>query len=202
LIVRFGTRRFGAVIALAGAAVLATSGIALADSESGQHGHYVFKDDPGTVGATCVYAAVSPGYKLTSIVVKPASLWWPDTNSGNNREHGKVGWRLSLQISEPGAYGPWHTLFNAPTQIKQAYEDQPAYDPADRANLAKMTLDVNGGYRKKPDAHARVVHTAYWYAGDSSVMGTVTHEQFYYRIAGVPGHTELTTACPIHLISE
>jgi hypothetical protein len=200
--VRSGTRRFAAALALTAAAMLASSGIALANSETGQHGHYLFKDDPVTFGATCVYVPLSSGYKLTHIVVKPPSLWWPDTNSGNNREHGRVGWQLALQISVPGAYGPWHTLFNAPTQVKQAYEDQPAYDPADKANLPKMRLDVNGGYRKKPDAHARVVHTAYWYANDNSVMGTVTHEQFNYRIDGVPGHTGLTTACPIHLISE
>src|SRR3954468_6820114 len=86
-------------LAVAGAAVFATSGLTLADSESGQHGHYAFKDDASTGGATCVYSTAG---KLTEIVVKPPSLWWPDTDSGNNNEHGRVGWQLAVQISMPG----------------------------------------------------------------------------------------------------
>ena len=66
------------------------------------------------------------------------------------------------------------------------------YDNADKARLPQMTLHINGGYRKKPNAHARVIHDAYWYA-NGSTMGSVTHEQFNYAIQGVPGYRALTT---------
>jgi hypothetical protein len=190
--------RFTALVAVAGAALFATSGVAVADTESGQHGNYVFRDDSVKFGATCVYASQGSGkYKLTQIVVKAPWLWWMDTDSGNNREHGTVGWQMWVQISNPGAYGPWHTLYTSPMQTKRAYEDQPAYDKADAARLPTMTLNINGGYKKKPNAHARIVHDGFW-LGNNDALGEVTHEQFNYAIKGVPGYTGLTTACPIH----
>lgn len=189
--------RLSAVVALAGAAVFATSGLALADSESGQHGHYVFKDDASTKGATCVYAGSDP-YKLTQIVVKPPSLWWPDTDSSNNRQHGLVGWQVSVQISVPGAYGPWHTLYTTSPQVKKAYEDQPAYDKADMAKLATWTLAINGSYKHKPHAYARIVQEAFWYNANGSMLGSVSHEQFNFKWQNVPNQNGSTTACPIH----
>jgi len=171
--------------------------VTLADSETGQHGHYLFKDDATKYGATCIYAGSGP-YKLTQIVVKAPSLWWPDTVSGNNNEHGTVGWQLSLQISVPGAYGPWHTLFTTSPQQKTAHEDQPPYNPTDKAKLAQWTLNVNGGFKHKPNAYAAVEHEALWYNPDSSTMGTVTHDQFYYKWQNVPGQSGSTGACPIH----
>jgi hypothetical protein len=171
----------------------------MADTETGQHGNYLFRDDQVKTGATCVYAAQGGKYKLTQIVVKGPWLWWPDTNSDNNREHGKVGWNVDVQISKPGSYGPWHTLFESGTQIKTAYEDQPAYDKADSPRMPKLTLYINGAYRKKPNAAARIVHEATWGTG-SSTLGSLTHEQIYYNVNGVPGLDQITTACPIHLM--
>ena len=179
-------------------AVMASSGVtAAADTEVGQHGNYIFKDDASTYGATCVYSGSGP-YKLTEIVVKPPSLWWPDTNPANNLQHGKVGWQPSLQISKPGTSGPWNTLFDAPTVVRVAYEDHPAYDPGDKANLPKYTLYVNHSYNKHPNAYARIVHEAFWYAGDGSTKGTVTHEQLNYGWLNVPGVSGSTTGCPVH----
>jgi hypothetical protein len=193
---RFSKRsRFSAALAVAGAAVFATSGLTFADSESGQHGHYIFRDDAATGGATCVYSAAG---KLTQIVVKAPALWWPDTDSGNNREHGKVGWQLAVQISLPGAYGPWNTLYTNSPETNTASEDQPAYDKADKARLSTWTLYINGAYKKKPNAYARVQHTAFWYNPDGSTMGEVEHDQFYYKMQNVPGNPVLTTACAIH----
>jgi len=186
------------MLAIAGAALFATSGVVYADTDNGQHGNYVFRDDSVKFGATCVYANQGGGhYKLSQIVVKAPWLWWPDTNSSNNREHGTVGWDMWVQISNPGAYGPWNTLYTSALQTKTAYEDQPAYDKADAARLPTMTLYINGGYKKKPNAHARIVHEALWLNGNA-VMGSVTHEQLNYAIQGIPGQTGLTTACPIH----
>ena len=189
--------RLTALVAIAGAALFATSGVALADTESGQHGHYVFKDDPSTGGATCVYTGSGP-YKLVQIVVKAPLLWWPDTNSSNKREHGKVGWQVSVQISTPGAYGPWHTLYSTIPQQKTAYEDQPAYDKADSPRLATWTLAINGSYKHKPNAYARIEHEAFWYNPDWSIMGTVTHEQLNYKWQNVSNGGS-TGACPIHV---
>lgn len=189
--------RVTTIVALVGAALFATSGVALADTQVGQVGHYVFKEG-SPVGATCVYAWSNGRYKLTRIVVNAPKLWWPDTTAENNREHGTVGWELTVQISNPGAYGPWHDLFSSQEIRRRAFEDQPPYDNADKARLPKMTLFINGAYKKKPNAHARVIHDAYWYA-NGSTMGQVTHEQFNYSIQGVPGWTSVTTACPIHI---
>lgn len=185
------------IAALALGALMASSGIAAADTTTGQVGHYIFKDNAETYGATCVYAGSGP-YKLTQIVVKPPSLWWPDTNSANNRQHGKVGWQPSLQISKPGTAGPWNTLFDAPAVVRVAYEDHPAYDAADKANLPKYTLFVNHSYNKYPNANARIVHAAFWYAGDGTTKGSVMHEQVNYAWQNVPGVTSSTVGCPIH----
>ena len=68
--------RFGTILALAGAALFATSGVAVADTQVGQVGHYLFKEG-APVGATCVYAHSNGKYKLTQIVVKAPKLWWP-----------------------------------------------------------------------------------------------------------------------------
>ena len=185
------------ITALALGALMASSGIAAADTVTGQVGHYAFKDSDVTYGAKCVYSGTGP-YKLAEIVVQPPLLWWPDTNATNNREHGKVGWQPSLQLSRHGTAGPWNTLFDAPTLVRTAYEDHPAYDPADSANLPRYTLYVNHAYNKYPDMYARILHTAFWYAGDGSTKGTVTHEQMNYRWLNVPGMTGSTMGCPIH----
>jgi hypothetical protein len=190
--------RLSALLALAGAALFATSGVALADSQTGQVGHYLFKDDATKGGATCVYSG-SGTYTLTKIVVKAPALWWPNNNSSVNREHGKVGWQLSVLVSKPGAYGPWHTWYMTTTQVKTAYEDQPAYDAADKAPLATWTLNINAkAYKRYPNAYAGIEHTAFWYASNSSTMGSVVHDQFYFKWQNVPAQTGSTGACPIH----
>lgn len=191
--------RFGVVLALAGAALFATSGVTLADTETGQHGHYVFKDDASTFGVNCVYASQgNDTYKLTQLVVKAPSLWWPDTNSGSNREHGTVGWRVFVQVSLPGAYGPWSTTFKTSIQKKTAYEDHPAYDPADKAPLAKWTISFNASaYDSRPNAYVRIEHKAFWYKPAGSTLGSVVHDQFNYQWKY--GTTRGSTgACPIH----
>jgi hypothetical protein len=190
--------RFGTILALAGAALFATAGVAAADTESGQIGHYNFKDNQSKPNATCIYSG-SSHYSLNQIVVKAPSVWWPDTNSSNNREHGRVGWQISVQISLPGAYGPWKTLYMTEVDKKRAYEDQPPYDKADKAPLAQWTLNIPASnYNGKPNAYARVVPMLFWYAGDGSTMGSVTHDQTNYKWQNTTGITSSTTACPIH----
>jgi hypothetical protein len=186
------------IVALALGALMASSGLAAAaDPETGQHGNYVYKDNETTYGATCVYSGSGP-YKLTQVVVKPPSLWWWDSNAANNRQHGMVGWQTSLQISRPGSDGPWNTLFSAPTLRRVAFEDHPTMDPADKANLPRMTLLVNHAYTKYPNAYARVMHEAFWFGRDGSTKGTVTHLQVNYAWQNVPGMSGSTGGCPIH----
>jgi hypothetical protein len=193
--------RFGAMIAIAGAALFATSGVAAADTENGQHGHFNFRDNQSSPIVNCIYSGTNP-YRLTTIVVKAPGIWWPDLNSMNNREHGKVGWQLAVQTSLPGAYGPWKTFYSTDVDKRTAYEDNPAYDPADKAPLVKWTLSFNwANFSSHPNAYARIEGTASWYMSDGSTMGTVTHDFFYYKWTNVPGMSASTTACPIKFVA-
>jgi hypothetical protein len=185
------------MVALAGAALMATSGVAMADTETGQVGDYNFRDTQAKPVVSCIYSGSNP-YKLTSIVVKPPAVWWPDSSSTNNREHGKVGLSLAVQTSLPGAYGPWKTFYTSDTDKARAYEDRPAYDAADGARLATYTLSFNPKpFASHHNAYARVEATVYWYRADGSVMGSVVHDYDNFKWVNTTSVMQSTTACPI-----
>ncbi len=192
-------RRMASVTALALGALLSSSGVVFADSETGQTGHYMFREAPGGEGVVCVYSG-SGNFRLTKLIVKPPSLWWPDTDANNNRQRGRVGYRAFVQVSLPGAYGPWQPLKKTTIQKSTAYEDTPDYDMADRAPLTKRQVAFDPSpYGPESNAHVRVVYKAFWYRPNGSVAGTFTHEQFYYEWRNAGASTGSTTACPIRM---
>lgn len=184
-------------LALAVAAMLGTSSLAYADTESGQHGNYSFADDLTNFGVTCVYSGGATR-RLTQVIAKPPSLWWPNTNTNNNTQHGKTGWRVLVQLSTAGGYGPWTTLSKSAIKTAIAYEDQPAYDPSDKAPFSKIKLAFDPTpYLSNSNAHVHMVIKAFWYKPDGSLMGSVTHDQEFLKWANGAGIVSSTNACPI-----
>ena len=169
-----------AVVSLGLAATLAIFGseVAEADSTHGQTGNYIFIDGaPSNTGATCVYTG--PNVKLTSIIVKPPKVWWPNTNSSNERQHGTVGWRAIVQTSPTGT-APWTFAKKSSIQKKIAYEDQTApYGDSTKAPFTKKTLSWNAP--QSPTIYVRVVVQAIWYHRDGTVMGWWKHPIMDYH---------------------
>jgi len=178
-----GLRRFSwrsvLSVGLASALTVFGTGIAAADSGHGQHGNYLFIDgDASHTGATCVYTG--PQTKLTSLIVKPPKVWWPDTDSSNERQHGTVGWRAIAQKATDPVNGPWTFVKRSPIQKKVAYEDQTApYGDSTKAPFTKATLSWSAPH--SPLVYARVVVKAFWYHHDGSVMGWQKHPVVYYH---------------------
>lgn len=184
-------------LALAIAAIVGSSGLALAETEVGQHGNYLFVDDATNYGVTCVYSGGATR-RLTQVTAKPPSLWWPNTSSDNNTQHGKVGWRVFVQVSTTGGYGPWTTTAKSPILTAIAYEDQPAYDPVDRAPLSKVKMAFDPTpYLANSAAHVHIVIKALWYKPNGSTLGSVTHDQIYMKWKNGAGNAGSTGACPI-----
>jgi hypothetical protein len=191
--------RLLASTAIALSCLLGASGVALADTESGQHGHYVFTDDVTNRGVVCVYAGSNP-YRLVRLVIKAPAVWWWDANSSSATEHGRVGWRAIVQVSLPGAYGPFNTVLKSSIQKATAYEDQPPYDLNDKAPLTRKRLDFDPApYKSQPNAYVRVDAKALWYRPNGSAAGWVRHTIFNYTWRNIPGMQGSTTACPIRV---
>jgi hypothetical protein len=189
--------RFLTGSALALSAVLALGGTVLADSESGQVGHYDFNDTQDHEGGVCVYAGSNP-YRLVQVVFKAPRVWWPDTNSDSNTQHGKVGFQGIVRESLGGAYGPYDLVKKSDIMKATAYEDHPDYDLSDKAPLTKITMSINpSNYSSHPNAYIHLRSKVFWYRSDGSVRGMASHDVFYYKWQNVPGNPAATTACPV-----
>lgn len=157
---------------------MTSAAVASADSEFGQHGHYLFLEDEVHPAVTCTYTG--PHTKLTSITVKPPKVWWPDTISENHTEHGKTGWRVIVQTTASPADGPWHTARRSAIQKATAFEDSAAlYGDSTKAPFTRRTLSWDAP--RHPTIYVRVVIQAFWYHADGSVMGWEKHTSVYYR---------------------
>jgi len=161
------------------AATLLFTGAVSADSETGQHGDYLFTDSSSTPGAKCTYFDVGGNvYAFHTMTVVPPSIWWPNTSSGSNTEHGTVGWSFKLQRSL-GLNGTWQTFKTSPTQKATAYEDSVhPYGAGTKAPFTKMKLNVDTGMS---DNYAwRAVVKATWFKRSGGVLGTETHRVIWY----------------------
>jgi hypothetical protein len=162
--------------ALAGTLALSVglSGVAAADSTTGQTGHFKFVDSTTKPGAVCWY---EPGgtnaYNLYRVVVRAPKVWWPDTSSSSNTQHGKVGWRVIIKSGSPGSFT---TLKKSGIRYAIAYEDHPLYDNSDKAPFTSITQNFISD--KFTDYMVSV--KVFWYRADGSVMGTATHDVVYY----------------------
>jgi hypothetical protein len=170
---------------LAVVGVLALAAPVSADSTTGQTGNYLFTDSMSTPGVRCYYVEESGIAYIHQFTAKPPSLWWPDTNSSINTQHGKVGWRFIVQQNQSGN---WVQVKKSAIQKATAYEDsQNPYGAGTKAPLTKMSLTLNahnfefGGFR--------VLVKAFWYRHNGSVMGTASHVVDWYKYAGTSTQT-------------
>jgi hypothetical protein len=174
----FSNKRVAGAVALALWAVMSFGQVALADSVHGQTGNYLWTDDSTHRGANCKYSEASSGaYWLAKFVVMPPSAWWPDQDSNKNKEHGTVGWRVTVQNDASGSY---KTVKQTSYQKKTAYEDSQApYGSSTKAPFTKITVKVNGK-NYTPDTTWRLNVRVNWYRANGSVLGFANHTVIWY----------------------
>ncbi len=154
---------------------------ALADTSSGQMGDYVFTDNSAHAAMICTLKnspAQQATFWLAKVTVKPPSLWWPDTSSDSNTQHGRVGWSFILQNDQGTNH--WKTVYKSPVQRATAYEDsQDPYGSSTKAPLTKMSKTIRG---KSYAANSvwRVIVRANWYRKNGGVLGYVKHTATWY----------------------
>jgi len=172
--------------AIVGACVLTIglSGIVAADNVTGQHGDYLFTDSSGAPGASCRHTNGGGGeWWLAKIVVKPPSVWWPDTNSTNTTQHGTVGWQATVRYRTLGSTGSWTLLTKGSVHKATAHEDQLVpYGNSTKASFSNATFFINGALAKYHLKEFQVTVKAFWYSKtDGSVIGSASHTVQYYN---------------------
>ena len=148
---------------------------------AGQTGNYEFRDHPG---ATCRYVNDWGHHlALTKVIVRPPSVWWPDTDPNDPDEHGTVGWRAILQKTND-VEGPWVAVKRTPVQRATAYDDQAEpFGATTRAPFTKQTIPWHRDSHSNRFIAVRVVVKAIWYAPDGSVIGRAQHRVVDYRFS-------------------
>ena len=182
-----------AIVRAGGLAVIGAllfAGVASADTTSGQTGDYVFTDTLNTPQATCVYAVDSNSVAhFTKMTVVAPSVWWPDTSSSSNNEHGTVGWSFILQTFKGGG---WKTVKTTSVQKAVAHEDsQDPYGNSTKAKFSNLSLKVNWHHYGNANSW-RVVVKAVWYKPNGHVRGSVKHlaVNYQFKVNGqITGHT-------------
>ncbi len=150
------------------------------DQTSGQIGHYDFRDyayGSHTGNIDCNYRKLSSGQRrIKEFVMRAPRIWWPDTNSDNNNQHGTVGWRYRLQQTTDPDDDPWTTVFKSSVQKRTAHEDHPAFSDGDKAPFNTRTLT----WSSSKTVYYRIKATVYWYRSNGSVKGQVDHWYYLY----------------------
>jgi hypothetical protein len=182
--------------ASAGAVVLSIGLSGVAGAQTGQTGNYLFIDSSSTPGAVCKYERVSDTRaKIYQITVKAPQVWWPDRNSDNNTEHGKVGWRAIIDHTNAGP--GFVKLKQSAIQYATAYEGYPGgYDLADKAPFTNISVGITASDLPSGD-ELRVKVKAIWFKKDGTQLGSVTHTVVYYTLKISTGGTIQTmNVCP------
>jgi hypothetical protein len=183
----------GAVLALTVAGALP----AAAATTTGQVGHFAIGDVEGAEIVNCRYNDASGTPKLDKFVAKPPKVWWPDTDSGNDNQQGKVGWRIVIQKTGNPDTGPWSTTYRSTWVKKTAREDQPFQDAADAAPFTARGILWN---RTGNNTVFRVIYVLRWYRANGTVMGTAKHTVVYYNITG-DGNGDFIGGCSNKLLA-
>jgi len=169
---------------IAAIGVLALGTPVSADSTTGQTGNYLFTDAMATPGAKCVYVDEGGTAYIHTFTVKPPKVWWPDTDSNSDTQHGKVGWRFTVEQNQ----GSWVKVKQSSIQKATAYEDsQNPYGSSTKANFSKMSLNINA--HNYPFGEFRVTVKAFWYKANGSVLGTASHTVYWYKYGGTSTST-------------
>ena len=126
------------------------------------------------------------------MIVKAPSVWWPDTSSNSNTQHGTVGWQ-AFRLSQ-GRVG--HNLEaaqedNCPTRPPPTRATRALTACADKAPFTNLAVSIPGtNYAFTHEFRVKV--KVYWYSKvDGSVMGSVAHTVLYYKWG--PGSTDIRT---------
>jgi len=188
------------MLAAVGAAVLsiAFSGVAAADTVTGQHGNYQIPDDdtPSLAAAICRYSEGAIGvWNIYKIVGRAPSVWWPDTNASITTQHGPVGWRLSVLHKAPSS-STWKLLKNSSIQHATAYEDQlNPYGSSTKAPFTNIKISITASNFPASEQFMAKVKL-YWFRSDGSVRGSVVHNVANYsEMLGSFQVATTTTSC-------
>ena len=108
------------------------------EQKTGQTGPYDFRDSwqRPTGAVDCDYRKLANGdRRIKHFQVRTPRVWWLDTNSSVDDQHGMVGWRIRFQekSDRDDHPTPWTTVYKSGIQKRTAYEG--AYDNAFKAQL-------------------------------------------------------------------
>lgn len=154
---------------------------ALADTTTGQVGHYQIADVDGDEIVNCRYNDTGTKLKLDKFVAKAPQAWWPDTDSDNDNQSGTVGWRIRIdQSSSTEGAGPWTATYTSSWVKKTAHEDQPFHDAADAAPFTGRGITWN----RSGDKSYRVTYILRWFRRNGTTLGTAKHTIVFYNLTG------------------
>ncbi len=167
--------------ALAGAAfalLLGSGGAFAGDMDvpspppTGSVGDALIRDSSLDTAATCRYDSdVAP--RLNRISVGAPMVYWPDTDSDNDFQHGKVSHVIIVQRSNNGG-AAWSRYRTSTVQTAIAYEGSPA-------PLTKRLVSVSVA---GTTPIFRVLSRIRWHNNDGTVRGTLKHWYSYARWTG------------------
>jgi len=170
--------RLSTALVVAALASILTAGSALAgvpmppEKQTGSVGEYTIRDTALDTAATCHYSDTAIP-KLDRIAVVAPSVYWPDPDSGNDNEHGKVKFWIVVQKSTDGG-STWSRVAASTRSTGVAYEDT-------KAPLTLRTVPVAVGGSQPI---LRVLSKIRLYNPDGSAKGTITHWYSYARYTG------------------
>jgi hypothetical protein len=160
------------------------------EKQTGSVGDYTIRDSAVDTAATCHYNNnLTP--KVDRIAVVAPRVFWPDQNSSNDTEHGKVRFWIVVQKSTDGGT-TWSKVASSTPSTGYAYE-------MTKAPLTRRTVSFSVAGSQ---TLLRVLSKIRWYNPNGSPKGTVTHWYSYARYTGqqLQGTIE-PTPCPNKLLN-
>jgi len=151
--------------------------------QTGQIGHYDFRDY--SVGShdgnvSCDYHLYSSGlYRVEDFLLRAPRIWWYDNDADTTQEHGTVGWQYRVQESSDPDTVPFSTVYTSSVQKHTAHEDHPGYSDGDKAPFTNRTLQWSSGH----NVDYRIKYTITWYKSDGTAQGTLSHWYDVYHLS-------------------
>lgn len=150
-------------IGLAAAAIpLAASSTALGyntTNQTGSVGTYFWTDTMAMPAVLCTYEGAAGSMYFNGVRVKAPTAYWPDQNSDNDHEHGKIGMRTRIEHYN----GSTWDVVKAGPEVKMWASESTA------AALTKQTVSWSGPNSRR--YRASVVLT--WWKTNGNKLGRV-----------------------------
>lgn len=156
------------------------------DQQTGSIGGVVFRDSKFDTGVACRFGDQAVP-KLQRIVVHAPSITWPDTDADNDTQHGKVGYRVTVQQSLDEGM-TWSVFGRTPMVKGVADENQPAA-------LATSVFKVKANGQRIFRAVIKVT----FFRPDGSIRGTLRHWQGTYFVDGPTFDGDVSDRCFLRL---